>query len=435
MLIARIIKRTCADLAVLKADMTSIQSDKFLSTGKVLGGASGELQLNNYLLSAIEKIVGIEKFNDIMTEIGPPWPEANEIIEHLFTRLGINWTIENAEALAGLDEKPKVFVANHPYGLPDALGMFSMLTRYRPRIRLFANTLLAATQLSDDRLLYVDPFMADSNRKLNRKSVAAAIKHLRAGGDLALFPGRICSHLKTSDWTISDSEWTDQVHRFVEVSGGEMVPMHISGRNSMLFNLSGLIHPKIRTYMLLREFLRGGHDFRFRIGEPLDAEQLALAARAVSPGAFSRSLTYALKSNPGSVILPQGVTSATEPQNRLDPKKRLPAATLSTDRPKQSGKHIEKLVKSANYLASQNGFSVYCVEKDISDELLDVICEVRFAAYSSEARLDNPRQLLDRGRFAARRYRCGSSRLGDGRSESRTDFEPRDGHVDVFQRT
>jgi len=217
--------------------MNPIQSNKFLSTQKVLSGQfSGEQSdapgsvVSGIAISAIEKIIGIEKFNNIMMELGPPWPDADQIIDYLFKELNIRWTIENPSALEELDDGPKVFVANHPYGLPDALGMFRMLTRHRPHLKLFANTILAATQLDDDRLLFVDPFMTKNNRGLNRKSVATALRHLRAGGDLALFPGRICSHLKTSDWTISDSEWTDQVHRFVEISGGEMVPFLLGGK-------------------------------------------------------------------------------------------------------------------------------------------------------------------------------------------------------------
>jgi len=292
-------------------------------------------------------------------ELGPPWPDADQIIDYLFKELNIRWTIENPSALEELDDGPKVFVANHPYGLPDALGMFRMLTRHRPHLKLFANTILAATQLDDDRLLFVDPFMTKNNRGLNRKSVATALRHLRAGGDLALFPGRICSHLKTSDWTISDSEWTDQVHRFVEISGGEMVPMHISGRNSMLFNLSGLIHPKLRTYMLLREFLRGGHDFCFRIGEPVSAPQLAQIAKAISPGQFSRSLTYTLKSD----LRPQNVPAPLQVETDIA----KPAFRLAGD--------TETLVKGAQHLVSQKNFSVYNVEKDISPELLKTVCD------------------------------------------------------------
>lgn len=256
---------------------------------------------NPLLLAMIERLVGATKLNAIMEDIGRPWPDAGPLIENLFERLDIKWDIENPEVLENLDDTPKVFVANHPYGLPDAFALFQLLTRYRSDIKIFANKLLAATQLEEERLLFVDPFGAADSRGQNRKSIATALKHLRDGGDLALFPGRICSHLKTSDWTISDSEWTDQVQKFVEVSGGEMVPLYISGRNSMMFNVSGLIHPRIRTYMLLREFLRGGHDFTFKVGEPVSSRQLARVSRSVSVGTFSRSLVYALKTGTSKV--------------------------------------------------------------------------------------------------------------------------------------
>ncbi|MFK5979346.1 MAG: lysophospholipid acyltransferase family protein [Rhizobiaceae bacterium] len=368
--------------------MNSFQSNKFLSTKKVLSGKfSAEQAIDTapasgaagIAITAIESIIGIKKFNDIMMELGPPWPDADQIIDYLFEELNIKWTIDNPSALEELSDGPKVFVANHPYGLPDALGMFRLLTHHRPRMKLFANTILAATQLNDDRLLFVDPFMAENNRGLNRKSVATALRHLRSGGDLALFPGRICSHLKTSDWTISDSAWTDQVHRFVEISGGEMVPMHISGRNSMLFNLSGLIHPKLRTYMLLREFLRGGHDFRFRIGQPVSAPQLAQIAKAISPGQFSRSLTYALKTDmpkKSDPILNGGETALAKPGFRL-------------------AGNTENLVKGAQHLVTQKNFSVYNVDKDISPELLKTICDVRFAAFSKETKLNNADEMQD----------------------------------------
>ena len=95
-----------------------------------------------------------------MAELGPPWPDANAIIDFLFQRLNIEWEVDNPKQLEQLDERPKVFVANHPYGLPDAFALFQLLTRYRPNIRLFANKILEAAQFDDERLLYVDPFGA-----------------------------------------------------------------------------------------------------------------------------------------------------------------------------------------------------------------------------------------------------------------------------------
>jgi len=363
------------------------EKEPYLSTRKVLG-ISDDAPFNPTLMRMIEKIVGVEKLNALMDDIGRPWPAANPLIDELFDRLNIRWKIENPEILEELDDRPKVFVANHPYGLPDAFALFQLLTKYRGDVRIFANKLLAATQLDEPSLLYVDPFGAAESRSQTRKSIAAALRHLRSGGDLALFPGRICSHLKTSDWTISDADWTDQVRNFVETCDGEMVPLYISGRNSMLFNLSGLIHPRIRTYLLLREFLRGGHDFTFRVGEPVNANQLRRVSRSMSVGGFARSAVYSLKTGSPKVHdLPQLIEPELRSEIEAETIKRRPVAT--------GGKIVRKMLDHEQILVRHNGFTVFDVMPGISQKLLDLVCEIRFSAYASEANVDNPSELED----------------------------------------
>lgn len=366
--------------------MTIELEKPFLSSSKILGLEEG--QGNDFLLNLVEQVVGVKKINHIMEDIGRPWPDANAIIDLLFDQLNIQWKIENPSVLEGLSDKPKVFVANHPYGLPDAFALFQLLTQYRSNIRIFANKLLEATQLNEPRLLFVDPFGSAKSRGQNRQSIASALKHLRNGGDLALFPGRICSHLKTSDWTISDSEWTDQVRKFVEVSGGEMVPLYISGRNSMMFNISGLIHPRIRTYMLLREFLKGGHDFTFRVGEPVAARQITRISRSMSVGAFSRSLVYALKTGaPSLPDIPELITLSLRNEQEANTASRKSVAI--------SGKQVLKQLEKHEVLVKQNGYTVFQSENGACDELIDIICEVRFAAYSSQTNVSDPSELKD----------------------------------------
>jgi len=363
---------------------SDLRKDEYLSARRVLNLPEGETK-NDWLINVAEHVVGISKMNRIMRELGPPWPEASEVVDLLFDRLNINWSIKNPEILENLSDTPKIFVANHPYGLPDAFALFKLLTQYRPDVRLFANKLLAATKLDEPRLLYVDPFGAGESRGQNRKSIAEALRHLRGGGDLALFPGRICSHLKTSDWTISDSEWTDQVRRFVEVSGGEMVPLHISGRNSMTFNLSGLIHPRIRTYLLLREFLRGGHDFEFTIGNPVPASQLLKVSRTVSIGTFARSMVYSLKT--GSKGVPD-IPQLIEPSART---KFEQTKIIEAPRRADTRAVLDKL----EVLFEQGEYTIYKSGRNASDALLDIICDVRFKAYKSETNVKDPADLRD----------------------------------------
>ena len=367
--------------------MNSREKD-YLSAKEAIGFEPGNA-VSQTLLNLVEQAVGVRKLNNIMAELGPPWPDANAIIDFLFEQLNIKWEVDNPKQLEQLDGRPKVFVANHPYGLPDAFALFQLLTQHRPNLKLFANKILAASQLKDERLLFVDPFMSVATRAQNRKSISTALTHLRNGGDLALFPGRICSHLKTSDWTISDSDWTDQVRRFVEASGGDMVPMFISGRNSMTFNLSGLIHPKIRTYMLLREFLRGGHNFRFRIGEPVSADQLQKVSRAMSVGTFSRSLTYSLKTGaPSLPDLPQLIA----PEHLTADEKAL----IDRNPAPVAGKVVRSMLKRHPIIHEQGNFEIYQVETGIDDDLLDTICEVRLQAYAAESSIRDASELKDK---------------------------------------
>ncbi len=363
------------------------KSEPYLSTRDVLG-IPPHAKVSPMLLYAVEKIVGIDQLNRAFAEFGPPWPNANKMVDLMFDKMNIKWRIENPEVLENLDDGPKVFVANHPYGLPDAFALFQLLTRYRPDIRIFANKLLEATELNDERMLYVDPFRTVEGRAQNRLSVAAAMTHMRNGGDLALFPGRICSHLKTTDWTISDSNWTDQIKKYVEAGGGHMVPLYISGRNSWSFNLSGLIHPRIRTYMLLREFLRGGHDFTFTVGTPVSADQLRKVSRSMSVGNFSRSLVYALKTgSPKIHDLPQLI----EPELRNERE----MAEVSRKAVAISGRPVKKLLDQEEVLVEHNGYTIFNIGPGISDDLIKVICEVRFQAYQAETTVTDPMELKD----------------------------------------
>jgi len=357
--------------------MKQHHKDPYLDVRKVLGFEADKVR-DPLWLPLASKLTGIDRMNALMEEIGRPWPDAGPLIETLFERLDINWSVENPHVLEQLDDRPKIFVANHPYGLPDAFALFQLLTRYRSNIRVFANKLLAATQLEEPSLLFVDPFGADASRGQNRKSIAQALKHVRSGGDLALFPGRICSHLKTSDWTISDAQWTDQVRKFVEVSGGDMVPLYISGRNSIMFNAAGLIHPRLRTYMLLREFLRGGHNFIFRAGLPVSAEQLAQVSRSMPVGGFARSLVYAMKTRTGTapdipVMLARAETTSKPPH-----------------------KNHKALIGDFDLLAQQGDFQVLQIKNEPDEALLDLIGEIRLKAYGDQPGITKPRQLVDR---------------------------------------
>ncbi|MEM9280169.1 MAG: hypothetical protein AAGA76_16525, partial [Pseudomonadota bacterium] len=105
------------------ANKSSSPKLKYLDTKKVLG-IPEEKEASAWLISAVENLIGIRRYNELVEDLGPDWPDANTMITHMFDRLNIRWDVQNSEILETLDDKPKVFVANHPYGLPDAFALF-----------------------------------------------------------------------------------------------------------------------------------------------------------------------------------------------------------------------------------------------------------------------------------------------------------------------
>jgi putative hemolysin len=73
------------------------------------------------------------------------------------------------------------------------------------------------------------------------------------------------------------------------------LPVHIGGRNSNLFQLSGLVNAKLRTLLLVRELLRPNRlPIPIRVGRLIEAAQLTHADGDRSATEYLRFRTYAL---------------------------------------------------------------------------------------------------------------------------------------------
>jgi putative hemolysin len=149
---------------------------------------------------------------------------------------------------------PVVVVANHPTGALDGLVLLSLVARRRPDVKLLANHWLGHVGALRDELILVDAF--GDPRRSSLRALRDAVRRLRAGGALCVFPSGTVSHLHLRSGAVIDPSWRDGVARLVRLTGSAVVPCFIEGRNSQLFQLAGLIHPWLRTALLPRELLR-----------------------------------------------------------------------------------------------------------------------------------------------------------------------------------
>src|SRR6201999_1698601 len=96
------------------------------------------------------------------------------------------------------------------------------------------------------------------------------------GGALMVFPAGEVSHLNLRTLSISDPPWSTTAARLVRMSGASVVPMYFGGANSALFQLLGIVHPRLRTLLLPHELgNKVGARVSIRFGQQLAPAKLA----------------------------------------------------------------------------------------------------------------------------------------------------------------
>jgi putative hemolysin len=170
---------------------------------------------------------------------------------------------------------PLVVVANHPFGGLDGLILLSLILRRRPDVKLLANHLLARIPELAEHCLFVDPFGTEQSTARNIGSLKAAIRHVRAGGALAVFPAGEVARYSTALRCVADPAWSRTIARIIHHTRPVVQPVFFQGRNSLLFHAAGMVHPKLGTVLLPRELLnKRGCRVQVQIGSPIPASRL-----------------------------------------------------------------------------------------------------------------------------------------------------------------
>lgn len=177
---------------------------------------------------------------------------------------------------------PAVVLANHPFGVLDALAMGVTLHRRRPDFKILANAIFYAAPELRPYILPVDFSETRDAVRTNLRMRADAIAHLKSGGCVAVFPAGAVSTSLRPFGPAYDPDWKPFAARLMRESGAPAIPVLFEGSNTRLFHAAGHLHPTLRTALYMREFNRRvGGSVRLRVGEPRTLDDLrALGADA-----------------------------------------------------------------------------------------------------------------------------------------------------------
>ncbi len=279
------------------------------------------------LLSAarqpIERVLYLKRISSLYSKVSGSL-SGRDFLEQALEILRIEKCISPGDMERIPTEGPAVLVSNHPYGIVDPMVILSTVLSVRPDVKVMGNQLLSRIQELRDILIPVNPFGGNLATRDNTQAVRRCLRILREGQMLCMFPSGTVSHLyvRPGPPRIMDPPWNPMAARLACKTGALTVPAYVAGRNSLLFQMAGLIHPMLRTALLPRETLNKlGVSIQVRIGCPVSADRLQRIPDDEERIGLLRSRTYLLaeerkniqRSFPGRSRTPR-LMSLTRPQ-------------------------------------------------------------------------------------------------------------------------
>ena len=291
-------------------------------------------------------------------------------LEALLAEMKVKLDVQPADLERIPIKGPLVAVANHPFGVLDGAALAVLLLRVRPDVKILTNSLLEGIPELHEHCIFVDPFRTPSSADRNVKPLKQALEWLRRGGALAVFPAGEVSQWNIRVAQVTDPAWNTVAARLVRKTGASALPVYFCGRNSVTFQLLGLINPRLRTLFLLQEFLqRRGKDVQVRIGGAIPSELIANLDNDEEATEYLRLRTYLLSYRGKKAIsLPTKMRSAFP---------RKPQESIASEVPSRFVVNDIAALPAERLLVENAEFAVYAARASELPHLLDELGRLR----------------------------------------------------------
>ncbi|MFD2257600.1 lysophospholipid acyltransferase family protein [Luteolibacter algae] len=219
-----------------------------------------------------ENLLGVTKVNKIYhdSEVIDAAGETKNHFSSILQSARVTYEITHGSVEFIPRTGPVIVVANHPFGGIDGIILGDIISQRREDSKLMGNFLLKHIPLLNGDIIAVNPFGTKGAIKENGTGLRESFRWLAQGHCLGAFPAGTVAHWNIRSSKVDEVEWHSSLARLSVKTGATVVPVHFEGVNSAIFHLSGLIHPRLRTAMLVREFNnRAGTTVRLRIGKAI----------------------------------------------------------------------------------------------------------------------------------------------------------------------
>lgn len=264
--------------------------------------------------SLAEWLTGLREVRDLYDKI-PRDQQGAAFIDAALGQLKIRYAQFGANLHDIPSSGPLVVVANHPFGGVDGLIASQLLLSVRSDVKLLGNELLGHIPQLRPLLAPVD-LVSNRNQPVvsNSRRLRQSIRWLQHGHVLIVFPAGDVSYFRGPRLGVTDPVWQDMIGRLVHHGNADIVPIYFDGFNSIAFQLLGLIHPVIRSAMIVRELINKRNKLlRVVVGQPIGTQSLKSWVDHRDLTDYLRQHTYALRVELKSAAVKRGNRDSLQP--------------------------------------------------------------------------------------------------------------------------
>lgn len=245
-----------------------------------------------------------------------------------------------------------VIVVNHPFGMLDGLVLTALLERVRPDFKIIVNEMLSGIAELRDCFVAVDVFGGSQAVRRNAAALRTVVEWLRGGHLIVMFPSGEVSHWRAGQRRITDPPWNPAAARCALIANAPVVPAYLAGGNGLIFQLAGLVHPRLRTARLPAELLnKRGCGIEMRFGGSISPQKLRDCGSEKRAIAYLRARTYILSG--------RSPVSRSVPEPRSDELMYGTRPAVVAEACDGMAEQIAQLDREGNCVIDSSGFSVY----------------------------------------------------------------------------
>ncbi len=231
-----------------------IKLDKYGFVGTFIG----------WLLMAATKITSINKFYDKNKDL-----EGTKFLDEILKHYEIDFDIPDEDFKRLPKEGPFITISNHPLGGIDGVLLLKLMLQQRPDFKIIANFLLHRIEPMKQFIMPVNPFESHKDAKSSISGFKNAIRHIRDGHPLGIFPAGEVSTYRDGKLVV-DKPWEEAAIKLIRKAEVPVVPIYFHAKNSGLFYRLSKLNDVFRTAKLPSEVTtQRRRPIRVRIGQPI----------------------------------------------------------------------------------------------------------------------------------------------------------------------